>query len=149
MGFSLFCPSSCNVFLLEIFWRRITRCGNRSADTIRSAWLGPVAFKKRRIAVRLSISRWSRGVSLGNRMSIESKEQWRLWRSFLNHRTRHFHGFAAHHLLMGNFAAVIGFQQKSTRKQSSNSEDASCLQPNKKSSWLRAEQAQRHAIRET
>ena len=31
--------------------------------------------------------------SLGNRMSIESKEQWRLWRSFLNHRTRHFSGF--------------------------------------------------------
>ena len=31
--------------------------------------------------------------SLGNRMSIESKEQWRLWRSFLNHRTPHFSRF--------------------------------------------------------
>jgi hypothetical protein len=30
---------------------------------------------------------------LGNWMSIESKEQWRLWRSFLNHRTRHFSRF--------------------------------------------------------
>jgi hypothetical protein len=38
--------------------------------------------------------------SLGNWMSIESKEQWRLWRSFLNHRTLIFHGFAADRLLM-------------------------------------------------
>ena len=31
----------------------MTRPGNRSADTIRPAWLGPITFKKVRIAVRL------------------------------------------------------------------------------------------------